>query len=240
MSRKKPEKKEISQGWLTTYSDMMTLVLTFFVLLYSFALVDLKKFNSMAASIRSAFGGENPSILQYNYDSGNAPILGSSSSGGQSENDVYQTVSKFIETNSLKQYVTIKEGSRGVYIEFNEKILFDSGRAEIKQQGMAALMKISELIRNMPNQIVIEGHTDNVPIHTDQYSSNWELSTARSLSVLKYFIENRGMDPRRFSIAGYGEYDPIASNDAPEGRAQNRRVNILIITAKETPAVERK
>lgn len=247
MSRKKPEKKQISQDWLTTYSDMVTLILTFFVLLYSFALVDIHKFKTVAASMSAAFGS-GASVFNLTDNSGNVPIEGSNQptesleveGSDQAENDVYQTVSEFVDINSLNDYVTIKEGSRGVYIEFKEKILFDTGKAVIKEEGIPALMKIAELIRNMPNQIVVEGHTDNVPIHTYQYPSNWELSSARALSVLKYLTENRGLDPKRFSIAAYGEYSPIDSNDTPEGRMQNRRVNILIITAKESQAVERK
>lgn len=247
MSRKKPEKKQISQEWLTTYSDMMTLVLCFFVLLYSYSLIDMKKFNEMATSVSAALGG-TPSIFRFTENTGDVPITGSDlpkegSTNGlkteQTEKDIYQTVTEFVDSNQLSEYVTIKEGSRGVYIEFKEKILFDTGRAEIKDEGIPALMKIAELIRNMPNHIVIEGHTDNVPIHTSQFPSNWELSSARALSVLYYMTNNRGLDANRFSIAAYGEYSPIASNDTPEGRMQNRRVNVLIVTANESTAVKR-
>jgi chemotaxis protein MotB len=247
MSRKRPEKKQISQEWLTTYSDMMTLVLCFFVLLYSYSLIDMKKFNAMATSVSSAFGG-TPSIMKYNSNAGDVPIVGSDKpkegdtngvKTDQAEKNVYNTVTDFVEKNSLQELVTIKEGSRGVYIEFKEKILFDTGKAEIKSEGIPTLMKISELIRNMSNQVVIEGHTDNVPIQTSQFKSNWDLSSARATSVLNYMIDNRGIDAKRLSIAAYGEYNPIASNDTPDGRMQNRRVNVLIITANESPAVKR-
>lgn len=242
MSRKKPEKKGISQEWLTTYSDTVTLLLTFFVLLYSYSLVDISKFKAAANSISAALN--NGKSVMFHLDdsskSGDAPIVGSDTSGSKQAvtetKDVYNTVSDFVDENSLGSYVTIKQGDRGVYIQFNDEILFDTGKDEIKPEGIPSLNKISELIRKLPNNIVIEGYTDNVPISGSKFSSNWELSSARALSVLKYITEGRGLDPKRFSIAGYGEYSPIASNDTPAGRQQNRRVNILILTESENNA----
>lgn len=242
MSRKKPEKKSISQEWLTTYSDMMTLVLTFFVLLYSFSVIDTKKFKAVAASLAEALYGGKQTIFELNENTGEEPIVGEDVPKLEEEQnfekndpyeEMYNLVTAFVEENSLNDYVTIKEGSKGIIIEFKDRILFDSGKAVIKDEGIPALMKISELIRNLDNPIVIEGHTDNVPIHTAEFPSNWELSSARALRVLWYMTENRGLDPKRFSTAAYGEYYPIASNDTPEGRAQNRRVNILIVTPRE-------
>lgn len=241
MSRKKVEKKQISQEWLTTYSDMVTLILTFFVLLYSYTLIDVKKFSALASSLSNAFGG-NQSILQLNSQEGDVPLVGSDTPMGEinsdikvpdAEKDMYNTVTEFVDENELNDFVSIKISERGVVIEFKDKILFDTGRAEIKEQGIPALMKITELIRNMPNSIVIEGHTDNVPISTSEFPSNWELSSARALKVMRYLVENRGLSAGRLSIAAYGEYYPIASNDTAEGRAQNRRVNVLIVTIKK-------
>lgn len=234
MSRRKIEKKQISQSWLTTYSDMVTLILTFFVLLYSFSIIDNERFRRIAYSLQNALmGGGEQSIFQYDQHSGEVPIVGENTA---SENDqkkregMYETVAEFVEENSLGEYVTIKESIRGVIIEFKDKILFDTGKAVIKDEGVPALMKIGELLDRLPNKIVIEGHTDNVPIHTAQFPSNWELSAARALRVLWYLTENRGINPNRCSAAAYGEHSPIDSNDTPEGRAQNRRVNILILT----------
>lgn len=243
MSRKKPEKKEISQEWLLTYSDMVTLMLTFFVLLYSYSLVNMTKFKAAANSISIALNNGSGVMFDLNdTKSGDAPIVGSNNPAdsikqvGPQNKDVYGTVSEFVKDNSLGDYVTIKQGDRGVYIQFNDEILFDTGKDEIKPKGIPSLNKISELIRKLPNQIVIEGHTDNVPISNSKFSSNWELSSARALSVLEYLTKNRGLDPKRFSVAGYGENSPIASNDTPEGRQQNRRVNILVLTKNENAA----
>lgn len=233
MNRKKPVKKEISQAWLTTYSDMVTLLLTFFVLLYSYSLIDSGKFRSASNSISTALNGGKGAMIQLDGSGDAASQIISGEEGSGSEN-VYGTVSKFIKDNSLGNYVTVKRGNRGIYIQFNDEILFDTGKAEIKTEGIPLLNKISELIRKLPNQVVIEGHTDNVPISADsKFSSNWDLSSARALSVLKYMTGDRGLSPQRFSISGYGEYRPIVSNETSSGREQNRRVNILILTKDE-------
>lgn len=242
MSRKKVEKKQISQEWLTTYSDMVTLLLTFFVLLYSFSVIDNNRFKKIAYSLQNALlGGGKQTMFEYNEKTGEVPIIGEDIAAENNnsltpEELMYNRVVEFVNDNSLEGLVTIKESTRGVIIEFKDKILFDTGKVEIKDEGVPVLRKIAELIDTLPNHIVIEGHTDNVPIHTAQFPSNWELSAARSLRVLWYLTENRGISPQRCSAAAYGEYSPIAGNDTPEGRAQNRRVNILILSPKENPA----
>ncbi|HBM81497.1 MAG: OmpA family protein [Clostridiales bacterium] len=242
MSRRKAQKKEISQAWLTTYSDTLTLILTFFVFLYSFALVDIRKFKAAANSINSAFGSK-VAMFQLDENGGDAPIVGSvnpsNNSGTQNEaasnaKKLNDKINEFVNTNSLKDYVVVRQGSRGTYIEFKDKVLFDTGKSEIKDKGVSVLMKIAELIRNLPCDVEIEGHTDNVPIENSKFSSNWELSSARAINVLNFFTDNRGLQADRFSISAYGEYSPIASNDTPEGKALNRNVRILIVAANDT------
>lgn len=241
MNRSRVQKKEINQGWLTTYSDMVTLILSFFVLLYSYSIVDAKKFQAIANSLSEALNGGKQTVYQLDGNIGDTPlnvvdtpqeVTPAEEDVLDSYKDIYNTVTQFVDENSLGDFVTIREGDRGIIIEFRDRILFDTGEANIKDEGIPALMKISELIRNMKNPIVIEGHTDNVPIHTGEFPSNWALSSARAMKVLTYLTDNRGLDPSRFSTAAYGEYSPIASNDTPDGRAQNRRVNILIVTPR--------
>lgn len=243
MSRRKPvEKKQISQEWLTTYSDMVTLLLTFFVLLYSFSVVDTTRFKKIAYSLQNALLGGNQTIFEHRDKSGDVPIIGenlasennSSNATKDSTTSTYDVVVDFVEKNSLGEFVNVKGETRGVVIEFKDKILFDTGRADIKDEGVPVLMKVAELLRSVQSPIIVEGHTDNVPIRTAQFPSNWELSAARALRVLWYMTENRQLDPKRFSAAAYGEFNPIAGNDTAEGRAQNRRVNIIIVTNKET------
>jgi chemotaxis protein MotB len=239
VSRKKPEKKSISQEWLTTYSDMMTLILCFFVLLYSFSLVDAAKFKQLAQSLTKAFGGSS-TVISQGGNIGPVPIaenpgISVTQDNGDSMVDkeiqtMYNEVSNYIDANELNAKVTIKKDTRGVLIELQDRILFDSGDAKLKQDSFPLLKKISGLLSKFPNEVLIEGHTDNLPINKGYYQSNWELSSDRANKVVRYFVEKEGMDGKRFQAVGVGEYRPIDTNDTPEGRQKNRRVNILIIT----------
>lgn len=258
MSRKKRKhSNENESSWLLSYADLMTLLLALFVLLYALSKIDMGKFKKLAYSFAHNIAGQTTqmSIDDFNGDSSiNLDDLGtgdfptSNSNDGDLESDtgasgqdqpaseatqeMYRNVSNFINKSGLSDVAAIKEDNRGVIIEFREKILFDTGKADIKEKGFETLSKVSELIRSIPNKIIVEGHTDNVPIAASDFPSNWELSSARAVKVLRYLIDARKLDPKRFSAIAYGEYQPIVSNDTADGRAQNRRVNILIVTNK--------
>lgn len=241
MSRKKPEKKAISQDWLTTYSDMMTLILTFFVLLYSFSLLDTNKFRQLAQSLAIALGGDSQ-IITNGGNIGPVPIAenpgvedNTNGSGlvGKEAQRIYDEVTSYVDENGLNAKVTIKKETRGVLIELQDNILFDSGDAKLKEDSLPLLKKISGLLNEFSNEVIVEGHTDNLPINKGYYQSNWELSTDRANKVVRYFIEKENMDGRRFQAVGLGEYRPIDTNDTPEGRQKNRRVNILIVTTQK-------
>ena len=245
MSRKKPEKKSISQEWLVTYSDMMTLVLTFFVLLYSYSLVDTRKFKQLAESLSIAFGGTTGVVT----NGGNIGKVPSEDGPGEKKTDgnsnidkdtskdqtktekMYQQVLAFVNSHNLNAEVTIREETRGVLIELQESILFDSGKAEIKSQSLGILNTIYELLISFENNVLVEGHTDNRPISSGYYKSNWELSADRAVKVVRYFTEAKGMDGRRFQSVGCGEFNPIDTNNTEEGMQKNRRVNILILSS---------
>lgn len=241
MSRKKPEKKEISQEWLTTYSDMMTLILTFFVLLYSFSLVDQKKFKQVAQSMTSAFNGGSNVVISSSGSIGpvpdeNNPGTDSKSSIGTAQGELdqmYKNVMGYVKSNNMQAKVSIKKDTRGILIEIQDKILFDSGKADIKSDSFSLLNNISKLLNKFPNEVIVEGHTDNLPISRGYYKSNWELSTDRAVKVVKYFVDNQRMNGKRFQAVGCGEYRPIASNNTPQGRQTNRRVNILIVSTNK-------
>lgn len=134
-------------------------------------------------------------------------------------------------TDEIKKgQIRLKRFHNRLVINIDDKISFDSGSADLKKQIFPALDKIKEILGNYPgNLIIIEGHTDNVPIRTKKFSDNWQLSGERALSVLHYFLESKILDPRNFSLAGYGEFQPIVSNDTPENRALNRRVDIVVV-----------
>lgn len=124
--------------------------------------------------------------------------------------------------------VTVKQQDRGIVVTFIAEVLFDSGKAKIKEEGLQSLNKVASVLKNVDNDISIEGHTDNVPIKYSGWKSNWELSTARALSVLHYLVNKKGLNPQRVSATGCGEYRPIANNRTAKGRQKNRRVEIII------------
>ncbi|MBK5240412.1 flagellar motor protein MotB [Clostridium sp.] len=238
MSRKKSGKEEIrTDAWITTFSDTMTLLLTFFVLLYSFSTVDAAKFEQIASSLQSVLTGETKtSIMDLNIKSGEVPLVGEpmpttdDTTANTETEDIYEKVQSFIKEKKLENIVMLKSDDRGVIIQLRENILFESGKAEIIEKIKPVLKTISGLVSSFPNDIVIEGHTDNIPISNYEYKNNWQLSSARALNVLEYFVGiNDQMHPERFTSVAYGEYQPIAPNNNDVNRTLNRRVNILIV-----------
>jgi len=147
-----------------------------------------------------------------------------------------EKLEEMMKENKMQGQVEMTK--EGLYLTLEEQdgtAYFESGKADITDQGKNVLGKIAPIISPLPNDVVIEGHTDNVPIHTSQYDTNWELSTARATSVVKYFVNIEKLPPARLSAIGYGEYKPIAANDTPENRNKNRRVVFFIKNNKAQP-----
>ncbi|MEA4962757.1 Motility protein B [bioreactor metagenome] len=229
MARRKTE--DIKKGapeWMSTYGDLVTLLLCFFVLLFSFSTIDNNKFKAIIQSMQGSLG-----VL----DSGTVvkmePLINTFPGDTDAEEEEFKKINEqvndFIRENNLEKSVTLILDERGLLIRLLDATLFDSGRAEIKNEAKYIIEKISDVIKESGKSIRIEGHTDNVPINTGKYPSNWELSTARAVNVLKYLIELKDIEPWRLSAVGYGEYHPIDTNDAADGRQKNRRVDIMIL-----------
>jgi len=232
-------KKEVkTDGWLATYADTVTLLLTFFVLLYSFSTVDAAKFRQISTSFQSMFTGKAASsMLEFNVASGEVPVVGKPEQTTETKDpnkEIYEDITEFIQENNLQNEVKVYENYKGINIELKEAIIFDTGKAYLREDSLGVLNKVNEIIGKVSSKIIIEGHTDNVPIKTAQFPSNWHLSSARAMSVLDYFLVTKGQkNPERFSAQAYGEYSPIAPNDSAEHRAMNRRVNIIIVSGKK-------
>lgn len=219
-----------SPGWMLTYGDMVTQILIFFVLLFSFSKVDQGKFGSAMISIQGALG-----VLP-----GSTAIVDTGEAGGAGAGQPTMTEADMGQLEQAQRLIREQlggtegvelalEGDRGLVIRMKDSVLFDSGQAELKPAAKTVLDKLAETVKGLPNQIRIEGHTDDRPIHTPQYPSNWELSTARATNVIRYLIERCGLSPKRLSAAGYGEYRPVADNSSEAGRARNRRVDIVLL-----------
>lgn len=229
MARRKKKGDDINtNGWMDTYADTITLLLTFFILLYSISAVDSEKLKELAEALQNSLTGKQSVKELENLDDIKVDIEKDSNK----YEDLAKKLNEIIEKNSLTEVIKIREEDRGIVLQVDESILFDPGKAEIKEGSIDILNTISKIIEETDNDIVAEGHTDNVPIHTSKYKSNWELSTARAMNIVKYFIENENISPTRLSVKGYGEYNPIAPNDTPENRTKNRRVDILVVEQK--------
>ena len=240
MARKKVNRDEPKgDEWLATYSDCVTLLMTFFVLLYAMSSVDENKMRALAQAFRSVMAGEaGDTILEYSLYNGDVPLIGGeiptdTVDGEKIEESMYYQVSKFVDEHDLEAVVDIIETDLGVAIQLRDNILFETSKSDLRSESKEILDSIAALISSMNNNIVVEGHTDNRPINTAEFPSNWELSVDRAVNVVRYFVENGKIDPSRLSATGYGEFQPIVDNDTEENMEKNRRVNILIMTNDE-------
>ncbi|MFH1851039.1 MAG: OmpA family protein [Candidatus Neomarinimicrobiota bacterium] len=210
--------------WMVTYGDMMTLLVTFFVLIVAYSSIEQEKFMGAIESFRGALG-----VLKSHESIQDKPYMSFNGMMDQTEivNRIRQ-MQETIEAGQLQGDVHVEVGESGMNIRLGDQVLFDPGRAELKPGAFPLLISIASVVRGLTHQIYVEGHTDNVPINTPQYPSNWELSSARSLSVVKY-LHQEGKIPARFLAAvGHGEHRPLTDNDTAAGRSKNRRVEIFI------------
>lgn len=228
MSRRKKKGEDINtNGWLDTYADTITLLLTFFILLYSISAIDSQKLNKLAEAMKKSLQGSTNITEIKNIEDLKV------GEGKSDYENLAEKLNTVIEQNALTDVVKIREEERGVVLQLDETILFDSGEAVLKDYSRNILNTITTVIKNIDNDVLIEGNTDNVPINNEYFKSNWELSTARAVSIVRYFVETKELSPTRFSVKGYAEYKPLVENNTEENRSINRRVDILIVEQKE-------
>ncbi len=234
MGRKKKGEGEHEnlERWLLTYADLITLLLAFFIVMYSMSKVDAKKFGAMTQALQSILHGKGIAVLQ-----GQANLVSTTTPGGAlkvGDLKLLQTkITKMAKEMGLQDKINAGMDQRGLVIRISESAFFDPGRAELKPDAIKVLDIISGLLIQIPNHIRIEGHTDNVPISTEKFPSNWELSVNRATVCVRYLIEKHNFPPEKISALGYGEYRPIADNGTLEGRGKNRRVDIVVLSAEE-------
>ncbi|MCL5961054.1 MAG: OmpA family protein [Chloroflexi bacterium] len=221
-------KHENSERWLLTYSDLITLLLVFFVVMYSVSKADEKKFSRLSASLQKAF---NVVVLEGQDKTAVAGDMGPAS-GNAVMNDfvgLRTQIIRLAEEMGVQSHVDVRLQPEGIAISLSGNLLFDSGRAELRPESTQILDGVADQLRSQPNEIRVEGHTDNIPVNSEMYPTNWELSVARATVVTRYLTEVDGLSPRRLSAQGYGEFRPLVDNKTREDRAQNRRVDILIL-----------
>ncbi|NLY76963.1 MAG: flagellar motor protein MotB [Tissierellia bacterium] len=214
-----------SSNWLTTYSDMVTLLLCFFVLLFTFSNLDVQKFKSVLASFQGGSG-----ILE----GGN--VIETPSIRDQEELDLEKLrdiLEDYADSANLGEEITISINERGLTIRFADRVLFDPGKADLKPDAKEILNDVAEILQRnefKDKLIKVEGHADTTPVSPkDGFPTNWELSTTRATNVLRFLVEEKGIEGGRISASGYSYYRPIAPNDTKENKAKNRRVDIVIL-----------
>lgn len=235
MARKRVEEEPKSGApeWMATYSDMVTLLLCFFVLLFSFANLDVQKFKAIAMSMSGSLG-----VLDSGTTVNMEPLIGSFPNDSPTEeNDefkkIYEEMNEYVTENNLEASITLRLDERGLLVRFMDNVLFESGKADLTPEAREIINKVAEVIRHNNKNVRFEGHTDNVPISTSKFPSNWELSTTRAVNVVKYLIEENGIEARRLSASGYADQHPVGNNSTPEGRRNNRRVDMVILRAEK-------
>nr|MBN2276253.1 OmpA family protein [candidate division Zixibacteria bacterium] len=232
--RSKKEDHENLERWLLTYADLITLLLAFFIVMYSMSQVDAKKFGKMSKALSGVLKGGEIAVRRGD-DIGTAPGRGVMQVGHLvSIGDKIRE--KIKEKSGDNKTVSTEITERGLVIHIMESALFKLGSADLEPQARMVLDIVSDNLHDIPNHIRVEGHTDNVPIATNKYPSNWELSSARATEVVRYLINTHSIKPSEISALGYGEFRPMKPNNTIENRAQNRRVDIVVLTMELTAA----
>jgi chemotaxis protein MotB len=225
------------ERWLVSYADFITLLFAFFTTMYAISTVDAQKLTKMVSSMQVALNGDKPTATPVAAPAARsvAPVVSSSRQVlVELRTQLAERLKRQIDTGN----VALEVDPRGLVVSIREAGSFTIGSADLSEPARALLRDIGGPLSELSNPIRVEGHTDDVPIHTAKFQSNFELSTSRATSVITFLVETVGIDPSRLSAAGYGEFKPRAPNHDEGARAQNRRVDLVILNAATQLAEE--
>lgn len=234
--RRKKEPGEIPESWLLPYSDLLTLLLALFIVLFASSTVDVQKLYQLSSVFNAVFEGgsgvmDNPSPVDPT-DPKSSTINKNSAylEDQKSLSKIKGKVDDFIAVNELEKQFETKMTDDGLLVTIRDSVLYDPGKADVKEEYKATAKELSKLlVFNPKRNVIITGYTDNIPMNNGEFSSNWELSVMRAVNFLTLIVDNNPkLDSSSFSAKGYGENNPIASNKTEKGRAKNRRVEVLI------------
>lgn len=228
---------------MTTWGDMMSLLLAFFIFLFNVGEEGTTKYKMAISSFRQSLGVFPSSIsvlrpdevLLVPSEKGTKNFWGEEKQMAELQKKLEQEIDKMVESKNVGQYQQVKRGEQELFITLGDGALFDSGSDSLKPEFTKILDKIAGEIKKYNLQMMVEGHTDDRPINTARFPSNWELSTARATQVIRYMINNKGISPENLIATGYGESKPKGSNDTAEGRSRNRRIEIKLSPTNLTP-----
>jgi chemotaxis protein MotB len=254
----KHEEEHMDESWLVPYADILTLLLALFIVLFAMSSIDAQKFQLLSKTFNQMFSGgtgllnyqsqlptgqsDSPDIIKKDekkeeYQAENPQTAKQNQQKQQAIlkdhlelQNLKAKVDMYISKNELTNKLSTSLTNEGLLVTIRDNVLFDSGSARVRPQDLQTAQQISNLlVMDPPRNIIISGHTDNVPIKNSQYGSNWELSVMRAVNFMAVILENKKLNPEWFSAKGYGEFQPISSNNTVAGRAKNRRVEILIL-----------
>lgn len=238
------EAEDNPNGWIVTFADMMTLILVFFILLYTLSNYEDQAFRAQIATVTVLDGdGNQISVIDYASRRGRRPeplkvvedMLGLNPSPDVIRDlrpKVYQELQSMVDNTGLSESVTLTAEGDQINLQIDGRYLFDSAKADLKDGARVIFSNLAQLFREHPDyRVAIRGHTDDLDIETERFPSNWELSAVRATTVLRYFIQ-QGIDPERMTATGYADFLPLVPNDSAEHRAINRRVEFVL--EKET------
>jgi chemotaxis protein MotB len=242
--KKRHEEHENHERWLVSYADFITLLFAFFTVLYATSQQDLKKQEEFQESIKSAFaayvgvGGSGSQILEESdvqHKSLIKPPIETFPPMGAATREVEEVIERRMDKSIPKEErenagMGLRHDSVGVRIQMASTKLFAPGSAELKSDSAASLDKVGELLRDTNRRLIVEGHTDDQPIRTDRYPSNWELSAARATKIVRYLAARHKIPPSKLTAVAYADQRPLAPNTSEENRAKNRRIEIMIVT----------
>ena len=247
MKRKKKHQDHVDESWLIPYADILTLLLALFIVLFAASEVNSQKFQEISDSFNTELQGgtgilENQAVMESDSETSKlAEVNDDTTPSDQNPTEMspeqdykelgqlQEKIEGYIKEKGLSPRLQTELTKKGLVLKIKEGVLYPSGSASINAQSRKTAEEISNLlVTDPPRSILIEGHTDNVPTMSGEFPSNWELSSARAINFMKILLENKKLDPKKFSATGYGEYQPIASNGTSTGRAENRRVDVLI------------
>lgn len=227
---------ENSDRWLLTYADLITLLLGLFVILYAMSKIDTKKYAEVVVALGGVFGSADAAasmrMRMLDLQEGLPDMM---RQRAQVESEIRRALQ--LDTKNLP--ITVTQDERGVVVHLQEELLFPSGSADLKGTSLETLDRLAGVLKSLPNDLRVEGHTDNMPINTPQFPSNWHLSVGRALNVGYYLIQKHGMVPDKVSVVGYSEYRPIVPNTTDVDRAKNRRVDIVVVTEAPVAAISK-
>ncbi len=215
--------KDYLNRWVVSYADFVTMLLALFMVMWALSGTHHDKIDSTNKSVQKVFNASNAKAEKTQTNNFKE------ATEERSEQDII--IEKLSKNQTLTKNTTVLKGDKGAIIRINDKMLFSAGSAIIKPDVLSTLDNIADELKTLNNNILIEGHTDSTPITTQQFPSNWELSTARATNIINYLVSKKGLNPQKMSAVGYGEYMPIAPNTSYEGKSQNRRVDIIILSS---------